>query len=135
MNAKPTTDYILIGNSFPLSLIRTKVVIEPQPLTALQAAMTGKHICSFWGHPNTLAAANQIVGTDLTPTTERPVLQVMSEGYPQLDGQAFNECWVLSPQYVSSYRPEIGEEIDSNSIIDWCILKLTWTSAAKERSL
>ncbi len=134
MSEKPTTNYILIGNSFPLSLIRTKVVIEPQPLTALQAALAGKHIYSFWGHPNTLAAANQVVGTDLTPIKERPALQMTSQGMPVLDGQTFDECWVLSPDYGSNSRPPIGEELDVSRISGWCVLKLTWSSSQNERA-
>jgi hypothetical protein len=133
MSAQPTTDTILIGNSFPVSLIRTKVIFEPQPLTALQAAVAGKRIYSYWGHPNTLAAASQFVGADLTPMKERPSLQMTSQGMPVLDGQAFEECWVLSPNHGSSARPSIGEELDPHRISEWHVLKLTWPSAKKER--
>ena len=135
MNAEPATEYILIGNSFPVSLIRTKVVFEPQPLDALRAAMVGKQICSYWGHPNTLTAANRVVDADLTPATERPALQITPHGTPHLDGHVFDECWVLSPDYASHVRPQVGEELDASKISGWRVLKLTWTPPKNERAL
>jgi hypothetical protein len=133
MSAQPTTDTILIGNSFPVSLIRTKVVFEPQPLTALQAALAGKRICSYWGHPNTLAAANRVVGADLTPAHHRPSLKVTANGLPRMGQLQFDECWILAPACAIPNRPGIGEELDIDAIKEWRVLKLTWTVLTQER--
>lgn len=117
---------ILIGNSFPLSLIRRPVHIEPQPLAAMQAAADGAEIHSFWGHENTLAAAEAFCGLDLKPETARPALALRESGLPSLGGQAFRTCWILSPDYAEPFRPAVGEEVAPESIRGWQILKLTW---------
>ncbi len=117
---------ILIGNSFPLSLIRRPVRIEPQTLSALQSATTGKEIVSFWGHTNTLKRVEQFTELDLSPAEARPVLQLQKSGLPSLVGQTFCECWIVSPDYISSFRPAVGAEIPPEKIAGWQILKLTW---------
>lgn len=119
---------ILIGNSFPLSLIRTKVVIEPCPVDDLRRELACRPIYSFWGHRNTLAAANQLTGADLMPATDRPALQLSAPLCPVLGGIEFDECWILSPDYVSGYRPAIGEEVEQDKIVGWQVLRLKWTS-------
>jgi len=123
MQNKPS---ILIGNSFPLSLIRRPVQIEPQTFEALQEAKQNAEIFSFWGHANTLDVAEQFTGISLQPKTKRPALQLQESRLPQLYGQTFCECWVLSPDYIDNFRPAIGEEVPPEKIKDWQILKLTW---------
>ena len=118
---------ILIGSTFPLSLIRRKVSITPEPLTLLQTIIASTDmICSFWGHQNTLSAVNSLLGTDLTPLSERPSLLLNSDNMPILYGEIFNECWVVSPNYVSGFRPQIGVEVKKDEITGWEILKITW---------
>ena len=119
-------DAVLIGNSFPLSLIRRAVKIEPYPLSELTALLADAKIASFWGHSNTLAAVNALFGYDLTPKEQRPALQLSEENLPQYAGCNFTECWILSPDYFSDFRPAIGEEVSPEKIKSWQCLKITF---------
>ena len=121
----PSTD-ILIGNSFPLSLIRRSVSIDPFPTDELRLHLENARLHSFWGHENTLHAASQWLGVDLAPKTERPVVVLSDDGLPQLDSLIFNECFILSPDYRLGFRPVIGAEVASEDIISWTVLKITW---------
>ena len=131
MTSSPSTPPMpfLIGNSFPLSLVRGPVAIEPRPLEELRESLAGRPWKSFWGHANTLAAIRQHIGRDLTPATERPALKLDDLGLPMLDGQSFCECWVVSPEYQPGYRPQIGEEVPAESILSWQALRMTWQTA------
>ncbi len=122
------TDKVLIGNSFSLSLIRKgEVRIAECALSELQANVcAGAEVCSFWGHENTLAAAERVIGFPLRPKMERPAIVCSSDGRPMFGGETFDVCWVLSPDYVSGYRPPIGTEVDESKIVGWKLLKLTW---------
>ena len=117
---------VLIGNSFPLSLIRRSVHIEPVDKDTLLAAIKGRQIASFWGHANTLAAAHGWLGMDLTPKTERPALCLSENKLPLLDGVEYQECFILSPDYRSGYRPAIGSEVDAGDILGWQVLRIVW---------
>ena len=117
---------ILIGNSFPLSLIRRKVVIEIASRDTILEAVQGKAVASFWGHANTLAAANGWLGADLTPKTERPALCLSENKLPQLDGVEYQECFILSPDYRPGFRPAIGSEVDAADILGWQVLRISW---------
>jgi hypothetical protein len=117
---------LLIGNSFPLSLVRRDVLIRPSDQLEFQAACVGRRIVSFWGHANTLAAASVFAGVDLTPRCERPALDLSAEGYPCFAGEEFRDCWVLSPDYKVNFRPAAGEEVPADKICGWQILRLIW---------
>lgn len=117
---------VLLGNSFPLSLIRRRVSIQPRSLADLQAALQGSTLYSFWGHGNTLAAVCRLLGRDLSPSCLRPVLTLDEESLPSLDGRSFSECWVLSPDYIEAFRPEPGQEVPEESIVAWRVLHLCW---------
>ena len=117
---------ILIGNTFPLTLIRRAVHIGPQTLDALLEATKGKTVVSFWGHANTLKRVEQFTGLSLAPSRERPIIQLQESRLPSMNGQTFCECWVLSPDYISSFRPAMGEEVPPEKISGWQILQLTW---------
>lgn len=117
---------VLIGNSFPLSLIRRRAVINPLPLEDLRKELSHVELHSFWGHSNTLQAASAIAGKDLTPHQERPVIQLSSGGLPFLNEIEFRECLILSPKYIESFRPQIGEEVSADKIKSWQLLKITW---------
>ncbi len=119
-------DSILIGNSFPLSLIRRKVEIIPADLADLQKLVKQCRVVSFWGHANTMAAAGMVLGADLTPPEPRPVLTLNDELLPQLAGQTFTECYIVSPEYRQNFRPAIGEEVAVEKISGWQILKIIW---------
>ncbi|MBR4673011.1 MAG: hypothetical protein IKP00_00965 [Victivallales bacterium] len=120
------TSSVLIGNSFPLSLIRRSVRIEPISEVDLIATIKGGQIASFWGHSNTLAAVNGWLGLDLTPKSERPVLCLSENKLPQLDGVEYQACFIFSPDYRPGFRPAIGAEVDAANIIGWQILKIVW---------
>jgi len=123
----PIASSVLVGNSFPLSMVRRRVVIEPVSIGTLQAALKGKAVRSFWGHANTLSAINHCLGLDLTPPTDRPALFCDPlTRFPTLDGQVFSECWVVSPEYEPGFRPAVGEEVSSEKIKGWQVLRLTW---------
>jgi len=120
---------LLIGNSFPLSLIRRRVTIEPIPLENLRDAISSAGgISSFWGHANTLAAAQAAVGHSLEPASERPVLRLSPANLPALDGETFTECWILSPGYTGNFRPKVGEEVPVDKIKSWQVLRMVWES-------
>lgn len=122
------TNRILIGNSFSLSLVRKgQVTIAERGIAELKVLVAaGAAVHSFWGHGNTLAAAERVIGFPLRPKTERPAVVCAADGRPMFDGEIFDECWVLSPDYVTGYRPPIGTEVDESKIVGWKLLKLTW---------
>lgn len=117
---------ILVGNSFPLSLIRRRVTIEPAPLAAFERRAEGATVYSYWGHANTLQAAREFLRIDVSPTVDRPVVSLSDEGFPSLNDTVFRECWVLSPTYKSGFRPAVGEEVDAENIITWQVLHMQW---------
>lgn len=87
---------ILISNSFPFSLVRRPMRVEPRSVGELLTAMHEHPWVSAWGHDNTVAAASTIACADLRPTTPRPALSLDVENLPSLDGQSFAEIWLLS---------------------------------------
>lgn len=118
--------HLLIGNSFPLSLIRRAVRIEPRTVERLRSALDGAEVHSFWGHANTASLAEEMLGVTLFRGTERPALTLSEARKPVLDGVEFTECWVLSPDYQPGFRPKIGEEVPAEQILGWQNLQLTW---------
>ena len=122
-----TKSRVLIGNSFPFSLVRCeRMVAEAMSLADLRAAIAGSEVVSFWGHANTRAAAEAVLGVSLAPRSDRPALTLSPEGLPMLDGDAFETCWLLSPDYPEGFRPAIGVEVGPEQIKGWHVLKLTW---------
>ncbi len=116
----------LVGSTFPLSLIRRRVVIMPALLDVFRKMLQERKWQSFWGHENTLAAAYQITGFDLRPAEARPAIRLNPSGYPELNGAEYRECWVLSPEYVPDYRPAIGEAVPADKILGWQVLRIIW---------
>ena len=127
MQKKGTDKKVLIGNSFPFSLVRCeRMVVESVPLAALQTALANAEVVSFWGHENTRAAAERVLGVSLTPRTERPAVTLSPAKRPMLHGEEFGTCWLLSPDYPEGFRPAIGAEVSPDQIAGWHVLKLTW---------
>ena len=116
----------LIGNSFPLNLIRRPVHIVPEKLEHLQSLLAAGNWKSFWGHPNTLQAVNQLTGFDLSPEMERPALSVDETGFPQLYGESFSVCWILSATLQNGLRPSLKSELVENDIVQWRVLRMEW---------
>lgn len=122
-----TTKRILIGNAFPMGLIRGhRVEIREIPVEELRTLLADAEVASFWGHENTRAAAEALLGVSLAPRTARPAVSLSPEGLPMLDGDMFDTCWLLSPDYPEGFRPAIGVEVGLDLIKDWHVLKLTW---------
>lgn len=124
---KDTSEKILVGNTFPLTLVRGhRVACEEIPIDALRARLAERPVASTWGHANTRAAAEAILRVSLAPAVARPVLALDDDDYPVLDGERFEEAYVLSPDYVANFRPAVGEEVAPGSIRAWHALRLTW---------
>lgn len=117
---------ILLGNTFPLSLIRRSAVISPASLDKLRKRANAEGFLSYWGHDNTRHAARAILGFDPAPVTPRPALSLSCENLPTLDGHTFTEVWVLSPDYASGFRPGIGDEVTPEQIAGWQILTISF---------
>lgn len=117
---------VLTGNSFPLSLIRREVHIQPISLTEYRQVLQETDWISYWGHRNTLTAAASYCGHDLTPAEERPALTLDDSGYPVLGGKCYTECYILSPEYAPGYRPELNKEVTLDKICGWQVLHMVW---------
>lgn len=119
----------LFGNTFPVSLIRRKVDTERRSLEELKLQLARRACISFWGHENTLEHVNKLLARDLTPKTPRPTLTLDAHKLPMLDGQSFNECWVLSPDCTLEKRPPGGGETSAEDIKSWTVLRMSWPGA------
>ena len=130
---------ILVGNTFPTTLIRRKAVIQPISIESLaahcQAVARKGRLKSFWGHANTLKVVSEKVGADLTPKTERPAIGLTAGGLPTLDGEVFFEVYLLNPDYKGAYRPRIGEEVDETMISGWTALLVRFPRKMKDGRL
>jgi len=127
MNTTDIKSKILVGNSFPFSLVRcAQLTVEQKSVAELKALLADTEVASFWGHANTRAAAESVLGVSLAPRSERPALTLSLEGLPMLDGDTFDTCWLLSPDYPEGFRPAIGVEVGLEQISGWQVLKLTW---------
>lgn len=117
---------ILIGNAFPLTLIRRGVRIEPATWEELRERAAAVGWLSFWGHDNTRAAVAEHLGFDPVPHTARPALGLAENMLPTLAGHVFSEVWILSPNYIENFRPSIGVEITPEKIASWQVLRLSF---------
>lgn len=128
MKRNENKEKMLLGNTFPMALIRhhTVTVVDCAVEELAQEAQR-RRVVSYWGHENTRAVAEAQLGVDLRPKSARPAITLDAKGYPSLDGNSFTCCYVLSPDYRAGYRPAIGEEVCAEDIQGWHALKLTWT--------
>jgi hypothetical protein len=127
------SEKILIGNSFPFSLLRcVRLTVESLSISVLKASLAESEVVSFWGHSNTRMAAESVLGVSLLPRVERPAITLSSGGLPMLDGDVFDTCWLLSPDYPKGFRPAIGAEVGLDQIAGWHVLKLTWKQERKD---
>ena len=120
---------MLVGNSFPLSLVRRSVRIDMVTIAEFRDFAKGAVIHSFWGHQNTLELVNRYLEADLTPREPRISLSLNEEGCPMLNGRTFQECWVVSPRFAAGFRPALGKEVEVDEIEDWQLLRIRWGSA------
>jgi len=122
----PSNSPFLVGNTFPLSLVRRRVTMEPRPVEELRQTLRSRPWRSFWGHSNTLPAANALLDSDLTPETERPAISLTPDKLPSLGGLEVRECWILSPDYAPGFRPALGAEIPPEKILSWQVVRILW---------
>lgn len=120
---------VLLGNTFPLTLVRRRVQIDPVSIEDAKALLEAGYV-SFWGHSNTAVAAKAQLGFDVLPETERPALKLTSEGLPELNGVVAAKVVILSPEYRAGYRPAIGVETGVEDILGWQALVLTFPQGA-----
>ncbi len=116
----------MIGNAFPLTLIRHEVTIQPVHLEEVRHALQTRPWISFWGHGNTLKIANHLLGTDIAPHEDRPAVALQDDGIPELGGVRYHHCYILSADYVPGYRPAVGEEVGEEQITGWQTLRIDW---------
>ncbi len=121
------TPAILLGNTFPFALLRRDANVRTMTIDELRAALADAEVVSFWGHENTRAAAETLLGgISLRPATERPALTLLPDGLPSLNGRVFRICYVLAPDYRPGYRPAITEEPQPSDILGWHALRIDW---------
>ena len=121
---------LFVGNSFPMSLITTPVLITPVSLTWLIAWAAESNIVSLWGHENTRKIAEELLGVSLKPATERPALVPD----PERKGVALASdptirsprVYILTPIYRPGFRPAIGVEVTPADITGWTALKVVF---------
>ena len=119
---------VLIGNAFPLSLVRKgTVAMACRPVEELRRLAQASVVVSYWGHENTRRLAEDLLGVSLKPRTARPALRLAPDGRPLLDGETFETCWVLSPDYKTGRRPAVGEEVGPDEIAGWQVVRISWT--------
>ena len=81
----------LLGNTFPLTSLDESVLIEPRSLSELKEALASRAWVSFWGHENTITAADILIDLDgitVRPDSERPALYFGRKQLPRF-GQHF----------------------------------------------
>lgn len=117
---------VLLGNTFPLTLVRRECRIQPIKLEQAKAMLVAEGFRSFWGHANTLEAANLQLGFDVAPVSDRPALRLTEEGLPALEGEVASTVVVLSPSYRPGFRPAIGVEVGPEDILGWEALLVTF---------
>ena len=111
-----------IGNTFPTSLIRRTVCIKPIDKDYLGILVGESNLHSYWGHPNTIEAAKNFLGFDVTPPSARRAIVLTSDNLPTLDGVLLDGIIVVSPTYAAGYRPAEGEVSSPDKIMCWQLL-------------
>ena len=117
-NMAPKMTKVILGNTFPLTLVRRQVSIKPISLAEAKALLEDGFV-SFWGHSNTAAVAKAQLGFEVSPETERPALVLDENGLPGIGGVHSDKVLVLSPSYRPGFRPAIGVEVGPDDIVGW----------------
>ena len=119
----------LIANTFPLSLVRRKAVIEPVSIDFVKTELLLSGFVSVWGHENTLPHVNALLGVDLTPSVPHPAAKLNGEKYPVFQGEVCQKVLIISPDLPVGFRPALGQEIGAEMILGWQALLLDFSSA------
>ena len=122
-----TTDKtVLLGNAFPFPLIRRNVNVRVVSVESVRRALAGARVFSFWGHLETLPAAEKLLGISLRPASPRPAITLSPDGLPVFAGHAFDRCYVVSPDCRPGYRHAVGGELAAADITGWQTLRIDW---------
>ena len=125
---------ILIGNTWPTTLIRRSVRIDVISIGVLKEHIRwADEVYSFWGHQNTIAVANKLLGIDVTPKKERPAISLTSQNLPIFEDEVFWQVFLLNPDYRPGFRPQIGQEVGEADITGWACLKVTYIPEFDDR--
>ncbi len=122
----PLAQKFIITNAYPFSLVRRKMAAVPVDLKDVIYSLKSGAFVSAWGHRNTLEAVNKMLGVDITPASERPVIILDEQNFPMLDGEQFTKVLLVSPNLKKGFRPKIGEEVQEEAILSWQALLLNF---------
>jgi len=118
---------VLVGNSFPMAKIKSRVVIEQKSFGELKSQIDARGYVSYWGHKNTLHLIEKHIGYFLEPDEERPSLDINEVSKkPMLNGIEFSECWVVAPEYKDGIRPDPSKEVSLDEIENWVVNRIAW---------
>ena len=96
-----------------MGLIRGhRVEIREIPLEELRTLLADAEVASFWGHENTRAAAEAILGVSLAPRTARPALTLDAEGYPR----AFIDFGKYELSFEQAHVAEDGTSVEAKVV-------------------
>lgn len=123
---------IILCNTFPLSFIRRRVIIEPCTMMELREAVARQGMLSFWGVAETLSAAKTMLGFDPSPASIRHNLTLNEESLPTIEGHRFSEVWVVSPDYAHGFSPQLGHEVPVAAIQSWQVLLIRFQAPTAE---
>lgn len=115
---------ILLGNSFPLGLVRRPAHLTPLRKEDLLTLLEGKEIVSFWGHQNTVSLVNAYLGREIP--CRRVALGLSRDLLPSIDGETFPRVVILTPRYREGFRPQIGVEPTPGDLDGWESLLLSF---------
>ena len=122
----PLAQKFIITNVYPFSLVRRKMTAVPVELKDVITLLKTGFFISAWGHRNTLEAVNKMLGVDITPVSERPVIILNDQKFPMLNGEQFTKVLLVSPNYKKGFRPKLGEEVQEKAILSWQALLLNF---------
>lgn len=121
------SEKILIGNTFPIAMVKRNVKIYPITLKSLRnEIVNSKKVYTYWGHENTRNIAQKILGIEFPKDDFRKPLSLSAEGYPLWGNIEFKKCYILSPNYRDGFRPSINREVTLDEILSWKALEMEW---------
>lgn len=118
---------IIIGNTFPLSMIKREVRIYPISIESLREIIQNSdEVYSYWGHANTIRIAEKFLNVMFQRKDFRKHLSLSLCNKPLWNDIEFKKCFVLSPNYKNGFRPSINKEVTIDEIVSWQALVVEW---------
>ena len=121
---KKFSNKILLGNSFPMGLVKRPARLTPLGKEDLLALLKGREVVSFWGHQNTVSLVSDYLGREIP--CRRVALGLSRDLYPSVDRETFQEVLLLTPEYRDGFRPQIGVEPTPEDIRAWGVLRVSF---------